>query len=62
MTLPMQRLAATLTNRPGLKGEVRSLLVHRVARKPTGTRAIARGVEAMPWQEFLPEILASRVP
>jgi predicted AAA+ superfamily ATPase len=59
MTVPMQRLAATWTNRPGLRGEVRSLLVHRSARKPTGTRAIAPGIEAMPWQEFLPEILGS---
>ena len=58
MTLPMQALAKAWRNRPGPTQDVRCRLVHRAARTPTGSRAIAPGVEAVTWQEFLPEILA----
>jgi hypothetical protein len=57
MAVPTQRLAMAWTKRPGLERKVRSWLVHRPARKPTGSRAIAPGVEARPWQDFLQEIL-----
>ncbi len=58
MTVPMQALAKAWRNRPGPVRDARCLLVHRPARKPTGSRSIAPGVEAMPWQEFLPEMVA----
>jgi hypothetical protein len=57
MTIPMQALARAWRNRPGPTRDVRCLLVHRPARNPIGSRAIAPGVEAMTWQEFLPAML-----
>ena len=58
MTIPMQALAQAWRNRPGPTREVRCLLVHRPARRPIGSRAIAPGVEAMTWQDFLPTLQA----
>ena len=50
---PMQRLAAAWSSRPGARGRVEQVLVHRPARAGAASRAIAPGVQALPWQEFV---------
>ena len=50
---PMQRLAAAWRNRPGTRGPVEQTLVHRPARAGVISRAVAPGVQALPWQEFV---------
>jgi len=50
---PMQRLAAAWSNRSGERGRVEQLLVHRPARAGVMSRAVAPGVQALPWQEFV---------
>jgi hypothetical protein len=53
MAGPMQRLAAAWKARPGARGPVRLLVVHRAPRAGPPSRALAPGVQAIPWQEFL---------
>jgi hypothetical protein len=57
MAAPMQRLAAAWKKRPDARGAVRGavkmLLVHRASRAAQSSRAIAPGVQAVPWQEFV---------
>jgi len=55
---PMQRLAAAWRNRPGARGPVEQTLVHRPARAGPVSRAVAPGVQALPWQEFVSQSLA----
>jgi len=55
---PMQRLAAAWSKRPGVRGRVEQLLVHRPARAEVASRAVAPGVQALPWQEFVTRGLA----
>jgi hypothetical protein len=55
---PMQRLAAAWSNRPGVRGNVEQVLVHRPARAGTISRAVAPGVQALPWQEFVAKYLS----
>ncbi|MBI3876783.1 MAG: DUF4143 domain-containing protein [Verrucomicrobia bacterium] len=55
---PMQRLASAWAKRPALRRRVKMTLVHRPARLGVASRAVAPGVEARPWQEFVFEILA----
>lgn len=50
---PMQRLAAAWSSRPGARGGVEQLLVHRPARAGAVSRAVSPGVQALPWQEFV---------
>ena len=50
---PMQRLAAAWSHQPGARGRVEQVLVHRPARAGVASRAVAAGVEAWPWQEFV---------
>jgi hypothetical protein len=53
MAAPMQRLAAAWKMRPGARGAVKMLLVHRASRTAQSSRAIAPGVQAIPWHEFV---------
>jgi hypothetical protein len=55
---PMQQLAAAWGNRPGARGRVERMLVHRPARAGVASRAVAPGVQALPWQEFVTQPLA----
>ena len=55
---PMQRLAAAWTKRPGVRGSIEQVLVHRPAQAAVAARAVAPGVEALPWQEFVTQALA----
>jgi uncharacterized protein len=50
---PLQRLAAAWRGQPGPRGSAEMLLVHRPARTEPASHAVAPGVRAMPWQEFV---------
>jgi hypothetical protein len=43
---PMQRLAAAWSKRPGARGRVERVLIHRPARAGVTSRAVAPGVQA----------------
>jgi len=53
MAEPMRRLAAAWKTRPVARGTVKMLLVHRASRAAPSSRAIAPGVLAIPWPEFV---------
>jgi len=53
MAAPMQRLAPALKRSRAKATGVRMFLVHQSPRAGTPTAAIAPGVQALPWQEFL---------
>ena len=55
---PMQRLTAAWSHRPGARGNVEQVLVHRPARAGVASRTVAPGVRALPWQEFVTRGLA----
>ncbi|MBI3849287.1 MAG: ATP-binding protein [Verrucomicrobia bacterium] len=55
---PMQQLAAAWRKRPGVRGKVEQILVHRPARSGVASPAVAPGVQALPWQEFVERGLA----
>lgn len=50
---PMQRLATSWRKRPGARGRVEQVLVHRPAKAGVVSRAVAPGARAVPWQEFV---------
>ena len=50
---PLQRLAAAWRGRPGPRGSAEMTLVHRPAQVEPASHAVAPGVRAMPWQEFV---------
>lgn len=54
----MQRLAAAWRKRPGVKGRMEQVLVHRPTRAGAVSRAVAPGVQAWPWREFVAQGLA----
>lgn len=56
-TAPMQRLATAWKKRRGGKARVEQILVHRPARHEPASRAVAPGVQAWPWAEFVSQIL-----
>ena len=53
MAAPMQRLAAAWKMGRGARGGVKMFLVHRASRAAQPSRAIAPGVQAVPWHEFV---------
>lgn len=53
MARPMERLAEAFSKRPAAKGRVEKVLVHQPTRFATASRALAPGVQAMPWRAFL---------
>lgn len=50
---PIQRLAAAWRMRPGARGAVRLLVVHRPPRRGPSSRALTPGGQAVPWQDFV---------
>lgn len=53
MAVPMQRLATALKSRRQNAGATRMFLVHQSPLGGTPTPAVAPGVQALPWQQFL---------
>lgn len=53
MAAPMRRLAEAFRRRPGARRPVEMQLVYRPPRWPEGSRAVAPGVQAIPWREFV---------
>jgi len=53
MAAPMRRLAEAFRKRPGTHRSVEMQLVYRPPRWPEGSRALAPGVQAIPWREFV---------
>jgi predicted AAA+ superfamily ATPase len=53
MAVPMRRLGAAFGKRPGVRRPVTMQLVYRPPRWPEGSRALAPGVQAVSWQEFI---------
>ena len=53
MAAPMQRLAEALRKKRGRGTRVDMSLVHQAPRTPAGTQAVAPGVRAWGWQEFV---------
>jgi hypothetical protein len=51
--VPLQRLATAWRGRPGPRGSAEMTLVHRPARAEPPSHAVAPGVRAMSWQEFV---------
>lgn len=58
----MQRFAAAWAGRPGPRRRIEQVLVHRPARAGVVSRAVAPGVQALPWQEFVTRGLACGPP
>ena len=57
MTGPMRRLADAWNQQPGTRGAVEMWVVHQAPRAGTSSRALAPGVQALPWQEFVTQEL-----
>ena len=53
MAASMQRLAQARSKHTRTRGGLEMLVVHRAARAGAPSRALAPGVEALPWQEFV---------
>jgi len=53
MAVPMQRLAAAMKQKRRVATQVTMQLIHRAVKAGSVTRAIAPGVQALTWQEFL---------
>ena len=50
---PMQRLAEALRNKRSRGTTVEMFLVHQRPKTPVATRAVAPGVQALAWQDFV---------
>lgn len=53
MAAPMQRLAEALRKKRPRGTRVKMSLVHQAPKTPVGTQAVAPGVRAWAWQEFV---------
>ncbi len=58
--LPLRRLAKSLQRSSGTVRPVHLLVVHRPPRAGVMTRALAPGVQALPWTDFVSHVLPSR--
>ncbi len=56
MAAPMQRLAAAMKGKRRKGTKVSMFLVHEAPKAGAVTRAVAPGVRALPWQEFVKEL------
>jgi hypothetical protein len=56
MAAPMQRLAEALKRKRTKAAGTKMFVVHQSPQAGTPTPAIAPGVRALPWQEFLEEL------
>ena len=52
MAKPMQRLAAAIKERESRR-KIEMKLIHRPARTPVATRAVAPNVKAVDWREYV---------
>ncbi len=57
MAVPMRRLADAWKDSPTARGQVEMLLVHQPSRSVVASSALAPGVKALPWPEFLSSVL-----
>jgi predicted AAA+ superfamily ATPase len=53
MTVPVQRLAGAVTKKHARGASVRMFLVHQASSSGATISAVAPGVRALPWQDFL---------
>ena len=60
MSAPLRRLAAALQARPGPERTLEMIVVHQPPRAGSASAALAPGVRALPWREFL-ETLSAQV-
>lgn len=60
MATPLRRLASALATHSPDRGEPEMFVVHEHSRTPPPTSAVAPGVVALPWREFVTEILPPR--
>lgn len=56
MAAPMRRLAEALTKKRPRGTRVAMFLVHQKPKTPITTEAVAPGVRALPWQEFVRQL------
>ena len=56
MAAPLRRLAEAVRKRRPRSGKPRAFLVHQAPSAGTQTRAVAPGVQAVAWQEFVAEL------
>jgi len=56
MAAPMQRLAAAMVAKGRRPGDISMALLHEPAKGAHPSRALAAGVEAIPWREFIATI------
>ncbi|MGH8568104.1 MAG: DUF4143 domain-containing protein, partial [Gammaproteobacteria bacterium] len=56
MAAPLQRLAGALKEKRGRATAVDMVLVHQAPKSGTRTPAVAPGVRALPWREFIEEL------
>jgi predicted AAA+ superfamily ATPase len=59
MAEPMRRLAATRKRRADTRGDVEMWVVHQAPSTGPSSRALAPGVQAISWQEFVTQVLGS---
>ena len=57
MAESMRRLADAYRNRAGTRGTVEMFLVHQAPRAGISSHALAHGVQAVSWQEFVTKVL-----
>ena len=60
MSAPLRRLAAALQGRPGPHRTLEMMVVHQPPRAGSASAALAPGVRALPWREFLQTLARSR--
>ncbi len=58
MAAPMQRLALALRPRRTVKTAIEMLVVHRQPKTPLRTSALAPGVRAVGWEDFVQQPLS----
>ena len=56
MAAPMQRLAEAVKKKHPRAAEVKMFLVHQRSKTPVATQAVAAGVRAFSWQEFVGQL------
>jgi hypothetical protein len=56
MAAPMQRLAEAIARKRGKETPVEVFLVHEAPKAGIQTSALAPGVRALPWRDFLEEL------
>ena len=60
MSAPLRRLAGALQARPGPERTLEMIVVHQPPRAGSASPALAPGVRALPWREFLETLARGR--